>query len=104
MIIRGYDYKFAYTVGAHLDIGDNQIAKTEPNANVKQSVANAIIMSKAYEDKCKLENPDHEVKYLTLAEVRAMSLPDLKILNAEVEEAFKRDAKVTVETESNPKK
>ncbi len=77
MLINGYDYHFAYTTGAYCDIYDLHLApvKTMPE-QCKVITQMAVIMSKAYEDRKKVEDPSYKPRYLTMAEVRSLSIQD----------------------------
>lgn len=99
MVINGYDFKFAYTVGAYLALGDLNIDLSRPAGKSKYMAQMAVIMSKEYEDKMHLENPEYTPRYLTMAEVRAMKPKDFPKLSAEVDEAFRVGNEITVETE-----
>lgn len=102
MIIDGYDYHFAYTVGAYCDIFDLHLNPAKTMAEqVKITGQMAVIMSKAYEDRKKLEDPNYKVNYLTLAQVRGLSINEaVDILMPEVNEAVKAGAYVSVEAET----
>lgn len=99
MLIDGYDYKFAYTVGASCDIDDLKFEKPKTIGEQRKMLAHmAVIMSKAYEDKQELEQPGYERHNLTLKQVRALSIPDFdEILASEVDDAVKIGRVRTVE-------
>lgn len=89
MIINGYDYHFAYTVGAFCTIADMKlpIVKTVVD-QCKVITQMAIVMSKAYEDKAHLEDSGYKVRYLTREEVSALSIEEvIEKLTPEVDEA-----------------
>lgn len=101
MLINGYDYHFAYTTGAYCDIYDLHLTppKTMPE-QCKVIAQMAVIMSKAYEDRKKVEDPSYEPRYLTLAEVRTLSVQEtVDILVPEVDGAVAEGKYRTVESE-----
>lgn len=107
MLINGYDYHFTYTVGAFCDIYDLHLepAKTLPE-QCKVISQMAVVMSKAYEDKKALEEEGYQPRYLTLKEVRALSVNEVvDMLTPEVDGAVADGKYRTVEAEpvKNPK-
>lgn len=105
MIIDGYDYKFAYTVGASCDIDDLKFEKPKTAGEQRKMLAHmAVIMAKAYEDRQELEQPGYERHNLTLKQVRALSIPDFdEILAREVDDAVKVGKVRTVEAAASSK-
>jgi hypothetical protein len=105
MNINGYDYHFAYTVGAFCDISDLHLERPKTMAEQCKVITQmAVIMSKAYEDMQKLEDPAHEVRYLTLQELRALSVNRIMDeLTPEVDSAVKAGAYRTVEAQPEKK-
>lgn len=106
MKIGEYDYHFIYTVGAFCDIADLHLAppKTVPE-QCKTVIQMAVIMSKAYEDKQKLNDPSYEPHYLTLAMARALSVKEvIEELTPEVDGAVKEGSYRTVEAQATKKK
>ena len=101
MLIDGYDYKFAYTVGASCDIDDFKFGTPKTVGEQRKMLAHmAVIMAKAYEDKQELEHPGYERHDLTLKQVRAMSIPDFdEMLAPEIDNAVKVGKVRTVEAE-----
>lgn len=99
MLIDGYDYHFAYTVGAYCDIADLHLSPAKTLAGECRVITQmAAIMSKAYEDRKRLEDPDHTPRYLTLERLRALSINDIvDQLTPEVNEAVKAGSYVSVE-------
>ena len=101
MTINGYDYHFAYTVGAFCTIADLNLPKPKTLADQCKVVTQmAVIMSKAYEDKKKVEDPSYQVRYLTREEVGSLSIEDVtRQLMPEVDDAVKEGTHRTVEAE-----
>lgn len=101
MTINGYDFHFAYTVGAFCMIADLNLPKPKNRADqCKVIMQMAVIMSKAYEDKKKVEDPAYKVRYLTREEVNALSIDDvIERLAPEVDDAVKEGKHRTVEAE-----
>lgn len=99
MTINGYDYHFAYTVGAFCAIAELNLPKPKTLADqCKIVIQMAPIMSKAWEDKQKLEDPSYKVRYLTREEVSALSIDDvIHRLSPEVDDAVKEGTFRTVE-------
>lgn len=101
MQINGYDFHFAYTVGAFCDIADLHLepAKTLPG-QCKTICQMAVVMSKAYEDKKTLEDDGYTPRYLTMKEVRALSVNEVAdMLTPEVDQAVADGKYRTVEAE-----
>lgn len=101
MQINGYDYHFAYTVGAFCDIADLHLepAKTFPE-QCKTICQMAVVMSKAYEDKKALEEDGYKPRYLTTKEVRALSVNEVAdVLTPEIDTAVADGKYRTVEAE-----
>lgn len=101
MTINGYDYHFAYTVGAFCAIAELNLPKPKTLADqCKVIIQMAPIMSKAWEDKQKVEDPSYKVRYLTREEVNALSIDDvIHRLMPEVDDAVKEGTHRTVEAE-----
>lgn len=105
MIINGYNYHFAYTVGAYCDISDLRLdpPKTMPE-QCKAVIQMAVIMSKAYEDMQRLADPSYKVRYLGLNEVRALSVKQvIDELTPEIDSAVKEGSYRTVEAQPEKK-
>ena len=102
MVINGYDYHFAYTVGAFCAIADLKLPVPKIMADqCKIIMQMAVIMSKAYEDKQKVEDPSYKVRYLTREEVSALTVNEvINQLSPEVDAAVKIGKYRTVEAET----
>lgn len=102
MDINGYDFNFAYTVGAYCDIADLKLGKPRTLADQCKIITQmAVIMSKAYEDKQKVADPAYKVRYLTMQEVRALSIDQVvDELSPEVDAAVAIGQRRTVEAEA----
>ena len=101
MRLDDYDYKFAYTVGASCDIDDLHLDPPKTAGAQRKVMAHmAVIMSKAYEDKMSVEDPEYKRHApLTLQQVRALDLETFdKVLIPEVDSAVKAGSYQTVET------
>ena len=101
MTINGYDYHFAYTVGAFCAIADLNLPKPKTLADQCKVVTQmAVIMSKSYEDKKQVEDPSYQVRYLTRKEVDSLSIDEvIHHLAPEVDDAVKEGTHRTVEAE-----
>ena len=101
MTINGYDYHFAYTVGAFCAIADLGLPAPKTLADqCKIGMQMAVIMSKAYEDKQKVDDPTYVVRYLTREEVQSLSIDEvIHQLLPEVDDAVKEGKHRTVEAE-----
>lgn len=101
MTINGYDFHFAYTVGAFCTIADLNLPKPKTLADQCKVITQmAVVMSKAYEDKARIEDPSRKVRYLTRDEVNALSIEDvIKILTPEINAAVEEGTSRTVEAE-----
>lgn len=101
MTINGYEFHFAYTAGAFCDIAELNLPKPKTLADqCKIIMRMAVIMSKAYEDKQKVDDPTYKVRYLTREEVSALSVDDVIYrLSPEVDEAVKEGTHRSVEAE-----
>lgn len=101
MTINGYDFHFTYTVGAFCAIADLHLPKPKTRADQCKTIMQmAVIMSKEYEDKKKVEDPSYKVRYLTREEVKALSIGDVEErLAPEVDDAVKEGTRRTVEAE-----
>ena len=101
MIINGHEHHFAYTVGAFCTIADLKMEKPRTMADqCKVVMQMAVVMSKAYEDKQKLEDPAYNRRYLTREEVSALSIEEvINQLMPEVDAAVKEGSFRTVEAE-----
>lgn len=101
MEINGYDYKFAYTVGAFCDINDLHLTPPKTLADQCKVVTQmAVIMSKAYEDRQKVNDPSYKTHYLSLEQVRALSPNEIvDILSPEVDSAVKEGSYRSIQTE-----
>lgn len=103
MVINGYDYKFAYTVGAYLDIAELKIGVPKTKADDDRLyVYSALAMNKGYEDRLKLDNPDYKPQYLTLNMIRSLDYSRMPEIRKEVDEAYAKGGLITVKTQ--PKK
>lgn len=101
MLINGYDFHFAYTTGAYCDIFDLHLAPAKTAAEQCKVISQmAVIMSKAYEDRKKVADPSYVPRYLTLAEVRSLSIQEVvDVLTPEVDGAVAEGKYRTVESE-----
>lgn len=101
MTINGYDFHFAYTVGAFCTIAELNLPKPKSMADQCRVISQmAVIMSKAYEDKKKVEDPSYTVRYLTREEVNALSIDEVIYqLSPEVDDAVKEGTHRTVEAQ-----
>lgn len=101
MIINGHEYHFAYTVGAYCTIADMNFDRPRSKADqCKIIMRMAVIMSKAYEDRKRVEDPSYKVHYLTREEVSALSIEEVvKKLSTEIDEAVRKGKTRTVEAE-----
>lgn len=101
MIINGYEFHFAYTVGAFCSIAEMDLPKPKTmSEQCKVIMRMAVIMSKAYEDKQKVEDPAYKARYLTREEVSALSIDEvINQLSPEIDDAVKEGAHRTVEAE-----
>lgn len=99
MQINGYDYHFSYTVGAYCAIADLHLTPAKTMAEQCKIITQmAIIMSKAYEDARKVEDPAYVVRYLRPEEVSALSIADvIEVLAPEVDAAVAAGSYRTVE-------
>lgn len=103
MQINGHEYRFAYTVGAYCSIADLKLDPPKTLADqCKITRQMAVIMSKEYEDKQRLVDPSYKCRYLTLAEVNAMSIQDVvEGLMPEIDSAVAEGQYRTVETKKD---
>lgn len=106
MLINGYDFKFAYTVGAYCSIYNLHLTPPKNLPEQIQEVRSmAVIMSKAYEDKMKLDDPSYKVRYLTREEIDALPIQEVaEKLLPEVYEAMKEGQYRTVEAKTKKAK
>ena len=104
MLIDGYDYRFAYTVGAFCAITDLKLPVPKTLADQCKTIMQmAVIMNKAYEDRQKLANPSYTPKYLTRDRLNALDVKDIvNKLSPEVNDAVAEGKYRLVEAE--PKK
>lgn len=106
MIIKGYDYKFLYSIGAYLAITSAKFPEKPVNTTdyIRTIFGMAVIMSKEYEDAKKLDNPDYETHYLTVETVKALPMHQFNQLAEEVNQAVLDGQKREVEAEPIKKK
>lgn len=99
MQINGYDYHFAYTVGAYCAIAELKLGKPKTMVEQINVISHmAVLMSKGYEDKRKQEDPSYQVRYLTMEEVNLLSVAELlEGLAPEVNAAVEAGSVRTVE-------
>lgn len=106
MKINGKEYGLAYTVGAYLEISDMKMKpKTALDVN-KMYIYIAVIMSKAYEKRKKLEDPDYEENCLTLDIIKSLDYKFMDYIIKEVDKAFKEggDISVKIQPKNNESK
>lgn len=101
MIINNREYHFAYTVGAFCAIAEMNLPKPQTMADqCKVIMRMAVVMSKAYEDKQRVEDPSYQVHYLTREEVSALSIDEvINQLSPEIDAAVREGTNRTVEAE-----
>lgn len=101
MTINGYEYHFAYTVGAFCAIADLNLPKPKTLADQCKVITQmAVIMSKAWEDRQRVENLSYQVRYLTREEVNALDIDSvIHRLSPEIDDAVKEGTHRTVEAE-----
>ena len=101
MLIDGYDYHFAYTVGAYCDLSDLHIEPpTTRAAQCKVIIQTALLTAKAYEDRQKCLDPSYKVNYLKMEQLRNLSVNDVfDRLAPEVNAAIEEGKYRTVEAE-----
>lgn len=103
MIINGKNYDFAYTVGAYLAINDLNLPNKTQADKIKTTIHSAVIMSKEFENRMKLDDSDYVEDPLTFDIVRTLEPYRLEELVMEVDAAVAAGTTLTVETESKKK-
>ena len=101
MIINNHEFHFAYTVGAFCTIAEMDLPIPQGLADQCKVITRmAVVMSKAYEDKKRVEDPAYKVRYLTREEVSALSIDEvITQLSPEINEAVTEGTRRTVEAE-----
>lgn len=104
MKIGGYDYHFAFTIGAYLSLADMKIDTSGLMGRTRSVLQMAVVMANEYQDRACLENPKHKRKELTLQMLRSLDAYQLKQLSEEVDQAYAEGNNITVKTEKPKKK
>lgn len=110
MKIRGKDRRFELNVQSYFEI--EQICEGQDFANfgklfegntsgqnIQVDMKVACILNKGYEDRKAFEDPEYKPDYLTLEDMKFMSLENIQKMEAELLEAVSTGQAVTIETE-----
>lgn len=114
MIIFGKEKKFAMTVGAA-----SEMAKMCPEGdltrmgeifdsgisfeNVQKVAEMAIILSKAYEDRRRFEEPGYTPDPLTMEQALALTFDESMVLMQEILKTYSKDSEPSIEVEESKK-
>lgn len=110
MKIRGKERHFELNVQSYFEI--EQICEGQDFANfgklfegntsgqnIQVDMQVACILNKGFEDRMAFEDPDYKPEYLTMEDMKFMSLENIQKMEAELLEAVSTGQAVTIETE-----